>query len=313
MRQTRATLETRAAMVYAPELNRKGSVAAQTQYKLIALDLDGTVLHADGSPSPRVCAAIAKAIDAGYRLSIATGRNHTESRAIVEKLGIRHECIFVGGAMVVDGVSGKMLHRTVMHSELAAELCKVFEGLGHAALALQDTCETGLDYLITGDIPIHYPTRNWLNNMKMEVKYIPSLATHDHRHTLRVSMCCDTRDVARIMPAIQERFGGRTTLHSLHVPGMQCEMLEAFDPAVNKWRAVHYVAKRHGIEPNQIIAVGDDMNDVHMIEHAGLGVAMGNAREPLKAIADRIIGPNTEDGLAVFLEELVDGKVVPAA
>ena len=66
-----------------------------------------------------------------------------------------------------------------------------------------------------------------------------------------------------------------------------------------------HVARKHGIEPEQIIAIGDDVNDVPMISRAGLGVAMGNARDEIKAIAKRVIGHNKDEGLAVFLEELV--------
>jgi hydroxymethylpyrimidine pyrophosphatase-like HAD family hydrolase len=96
------------------------------------------------------------------------------------------------------------------------------------------------------------------------------------------------------------------------VPAYAVEVLEVFDPAVNKWEGILHVARRHGIEAEQIIAVGDDVNDIPMLRNAGLGVAMGNARPEALAVAKRVIGPNTEDGLAVFLEELVErGSVEP--
>jgi hydroxymethylpyrimidine pyrophosphatase-like HAD family hydrolase len=70
------------------------------------------------------------------------------------------------------------------------------------------------------------------------------------------------------------------------------------------------VARRHDIDPSQIIAIGDDVNDVPMISRAGLGVAMGNARPEVQAIAKRVIGHNKDEGLAVFLEELVEQHTV---
>jgi hypothetical protein len=66
----------------------------------------------------------------------------------------------------------------------------------------------------------------------MGVEYIPSLATIEHRHTLRVGICCSTAEVEKIMPVLQKRFADRTMMHALHVPGMDCEVLEVFDPAV---------------------------------------------------------------------------------
>ena len=83
------------------------------------------------------------------------------------------------------------------------------------------------------------------------------------------------------------------------------DVLEVFDPAVNKWQGLLHVATAHKIDPAEIIAIGDDVNDLPMIKNAGLGVAMGNARPEVRAAAKLVIGRNDEDGLAKFLEELV--------
>jgi len=101
--------------------------------------------------------------------------------------------------------------------------------------------------------------------------------------------------------------------HCIRIPGTRLELLETFDPSVNKWEGILQVARRHEIRPEQIIAIGDDLNDLHMIREAGLGVAMGNARDEVKAIAHRVIGTNEDDGLAVFLEELLESHQVEAA
>jgi hydroxymethylpyrimidine pyrophosphatase-like HAD family hydrolase len=102
-------------------------------------------------------------------------------------------------------------------------------------------------------------------------------------------------------------------MHRLRVPGERCEVLEVFDPAVSKWEGISFVIHRHQIEAQQVIAVGDDMNDLQMIRHSGLGVAMGNARPALKPAADLVIGSSSEDGLAVFIEDLLRGKYEAAA
>ena len=74
-------------------------------------------------PRRRTVDAVRAAADAGYRICVATGRNYTESRPTIERLSIRDECVFVGGAMVIDTATGRTLHRTAMHSEIAAEVC----------------------------------------------------------------------------------------------------------------------------------------------------------------------------------------------
>lgn len=280
---------------------------------MLALDLDGTVLLPDGNPTPRTISAIAAASRAGYRVCIATGRNYTESRQIISKLGMSGECVFVGGAVVIDTATGKTLHRTAMYPRLAAEVCEVVESMGHAALALQDTGHTGLDYLITGEIPVFDATVKWLASLKMNVEYFPRLALHPHPHTLRVGICCSTRDAAPVLEQLQARFGDRTMMHCLLVPGSNSEVVEVFDPAVSKWEGIRFIARRHQIAPEQIIAVGDDMNDLHMIRHSGMGVAMGNSRHALKEAADLVIDTNLNDGLGRFIDDLLAGRFENAA
>src|SRR5262249_37168506 len=112
---------------------------------------------------------------------------------------------------------------------------------------------------------------------------------------------------------LSERFGERIVSHSIHVPAYGVDVMEVFDPAVNKWQGILHVARIHGVEPHELVAIGDDVNDLPMIQNAGLGVAMANARASVRGVAKRISGRNDEDGLAIFLEELgAEHAVVPA-
>lgn len=282
-------------------------------YRMIVIDLDGTLLLPDGSVTARTAQAVRSAASAGYRICFATGRSLTESRDILHQVGVLTECVFVGGAMVIDTRSEQTLHHTAMHPVLAADVCRTFESLGHAALAMVDICQQGVDYLITGAIATHPATNRWLARLNMSVRYVPSLADFQHDSTLRVAICCSIGDSTTLMPVLREHYGHRTMLHNLLVPGMDCEVLEVFDPAVSKWNAVMQIAEMHGVKAEQIIAIGDDFNDLPMLQNAGLGIAMGNAREGLKPFAHRVIGSNTDDALAVYLDELVAGKAEAAA
>lgn len=278
---------------------------SDSKQRLIALDLDGTVLAPDGAPSSRTCEAIQAVMARGWRVCVATGRNYTESRQIVRQLGVRDESVFVGGATVVHVATDQTLRRTTMHRDLACEVAGFFEHLGHPALALQDTDQAGIDYLVTQSIALWPASARWMKMMAMQVRYVPTLADHDHQHTLRVGICCSPMHAQDIMPKLEKHFGHRTTLHNIGVPGMGCQVLEVFDPAVSKWEGIQFIASRHGIRPDQIVAVGDDLNDLHMIRSSGLGVAMGNAHPDVKRAANRVIGSNAEDGLADFLHELM--------
>ncbi|MFI5380208.1 MAG: HAD family hydrolase [Tepidisphaerales bacterium] len=275
------------------------------QYKLIAIDLDGTLLRPDGSVSERSRAAIQLAVGAGFQVVLATGRNFTESRRIIDDVGHRDLCVFVSGAIIMDVRRGVVVHRMTMHSTLAREVSALIEALGHAALALQDHDSPVSDYIVTSDIELNDATRSWMKVTQATIEHVGRLADHPHPCTLRVGLVASRDETARIEKLLLDRFGDRVIVHSLFVPAYDVEVLEAFDPAVSKWQAVLRIARSRGITPRQIVAVGDDVNDLSMITGAGLGAAMGNAKPRVAAAAKRVLKPNTEDGLAEFLEELV--------
>lgn len=277
---------------------------------MIAIDLDGTLLSPSGQVTPRVKAAIHKTLGAGLLVCFATGRNWTESRDVLDALNHYPTAVFVGGAMVVDTHQRVTLHRTMMEPKLASAVCRYIEHSGHAALALQDLGTAGVDYLLSGQAPVNAATKAWMAVTRAKLHKVPSLADYNHEHTVRLGICADPQEVRRIKQELETRFEGRIFCQNLMVPTYGVEVLEIFDPAVNKWEGVLHVARRHNVRPDEIVAIGDDLNDLPMIRYAGLGVAMGNAHAHVQAAAKRIIGANHEDGLAVFLEELVEQHLV---
>jgi Cof subfamily protein (haloacid dehalogenase superfamily) len=272
---------------------------------MIAIDLDGTLLSPTGEVTKRAKDAVHKALSAGLLVCFATGRNWTESRTVVEAVEHYATAVFAGGAMVVDTERDVTLHRMMMDPALAAELCAHLEADGHAVLALQDTTAAGVDYLVTGEAPLNDATQKWMAITHAKVRRVPRLGQHDHIHTIRVGIVAAREDVRRSTRSLDERFAGRIVHQSLYVPAYGVEVLEVFDPAVNKWQGILHVARHHGIAPEEIVAIGDDVNDIPMLRQAGLGVAMGNASPEIQAVARRVIGTNAEEGLAAFLEELV--------
>jgi Cof subfamily protein (haloacid dehalogenase superfamily) len=275
-------------------------------YKMIAIDLDGTLLSPRNEVTQRTKDAVHKALAAGLLVCFATGRNWTESRTVVDAVEHYASAVFAGGAMVVDTERDVTLHRMMMDPALAAELCGHLEAMGHAVLALQDTETAGVDYLVTGEADLNDATRQWMAITHAKVRTVPRLGDYGHAHTIRVGIVAAPQEVRASTRSLDEHFAGRVVHQSLHVPAYGVEVLEVFDPAVNKWQGILHVARHHGIQPAEIIAVGDDVNDIPMLAGAGLGVAMGNARPEIQALAKRVIGTNADDGLAKFLEELVN-------
>ncbi|HEV7300422.1 MAG TPA: HAD family hydrolase [Tepidisphaeraceae bacterium] len=281
------------------------------QFKMVAIDLDGTLLDPSSNVSERSRVAVRRALDAGILICFATGRNWTESKPILDAVAHYDCAVFVGGAMVVDTKNEVALHRMLMDPALAREVSGFFEDRGQGVMAVQDvTTSGGIDYVISGDAPLHPSTEYWISHAKIKVERFPRLSEFGHEHTARVSIVGD-RDVTDTVAAeMVEHFGQRIVTHSIYVASGNVNIVEVFDPAVNKWQGILKVAERHNILASEIIAIGDDMNDLPMLREAGLGVAMGNARPEAKAVAKRVIGSNREEGLAAFLDELVTHHTV---
>jgi len=272
---------------------------------MIAIDLDGTLLSPAGVVSPRTRAAVHRAREHGLKICFATGRNLTESRSVLKDVDHHDAGVFVGGAMVIDPATNLIIHRTLLPHELASQLCETLEAKGHAVLALQDTYSAGVDYFVSNDLPLNAETEHWMKVTNATVKRLPRLTGVKHEHTIRIGIVAPRDEVTEIQREIVERFGDRIFSLILRVPAASVDVLEVFDASVNKWAGVMTIAKRHGITAEQIIAVGDDVNDVPMFKNAGLALAMGNASEEVKCQAHRTIGHTRDDGLAEFLEKFV--------
>ncbi len=278
-------------------------MADRSELYLFGIDLDGTLLNPAGEVSDRTKQAVHAVLVAGHKVAFATGRNHTEARRVFDNMEHQDLAVLVSGAIVVDTRAGQTVYRATMDPTLASELCDAIEQLGHAAVAFQDRDHTGVDYLVSTHRVVHRSLRNWMTYSDQVLQTRDDLPGIDHTHTLRVSTVLDFADAAILKASIEARFGNRAYVHGIIVASDGVEIVEMFDQNVNKWLGLQQVANRHGVPDDRIIAIGDDMNDLAMIRQAKLGIAMGNARTDVKQVADRVIGSNAEDGLAVFLEE----------
>ena len=104
-------------------------------------------------------------------------------------------------------------------------------------------------------------------------------------------------DFQRVWKEIQQRFAGKVVATS-----SRDNFLELMEPGVNKWEAVKTVAESYGIKPEEIMCIGDSNNDLSMIENAGIGVAVANAKPAVKAAAGMVTASNDEDGVAKVIE-----------
>ena len=272
-------------------------------YHLLALDIDGTLLNSERVITPRTRAAVRAARAAGMVVVIATGRGPRSARTVVAGLGLGDPLVLVAtqGATVWDNgqlvlhqpLAATAARRVIEHS-LAADVAALVVPALHRGDAMYLAGSTAATDRLRG-----YAERNGGN-----VRPYDPAALHDD--PLAVYMMDDWRRLTAVNerltgdPAAQGRWRvifSRTALATTAA-------IEVLHPRVSKGLALDVLCRRFGIESEHVLAFGDNVNDVEMLEFAGLGVAMANGSPESHAVADRITASNDEDGIAVVLEEL---------
>lgn len=304
---------------------------AQPRYALIAIDLDGTLLGPTGEVSGANRRAIERARRAGLHVTVCTGRGLAESAEALAAIEQRDPVIVAGGAMVACPSTRRTLERRSMPGALVAEAVEHFLAEAHPALVLKDPLESDLDYLVVSGregFGLDESTKWWFRRMGLRVRTVETLDQDEHpEHTVRVGACGMETVFAGVHGRLRERFEGRAVVHSFGVPPVSAggvgaghaagarpalaegiRVLEVFDREVTKWWAVDRLARSRGIDAARVVAIGDELNDLPMIERAGLGVAMGNAAPAVLAAADRVTSSHAEDGVAHAIDRVLSGE-----
>ncbi len=303
------------------ETRERRAPGTASNYDLLAIDLDGTLLGPDARVSSRNVEAVHAAREAGLDVIVCTGRGYIESRRILEAIGQTDAVIVAGGSITACGETGATLHRFEMHHALVARAVRTINAHGQAAMVLKDAPAAGYDYLVVSgedEHPLDPVASWWFEEMGATVRFATRLDADEHpEQTIRVGLCTENHRSAPIAAALSAEMGDATLLHDFpavlgpHGGGSaprRVNIVELFDARANKWSALTRLAGERGIDPTRIAAIGDEINDVCLIEGAGLGVAMGNAVDAVRAVADRHTLANTDDGVAHAIERILAGE-----
>lgn len=274
--------------------------------RLLAIDIDGTLLDRSGRLLPSTAQAIARAASAGIRPVLCTGRRHRRARPVAEQLGLDAPLVCNSGAVVKSRHGDHTLHRADLPPGIAAELVRLFESRGHRALSFLDDPADGADFVTAADPSGDPYLDRYLDVNRGHGRYDPAwketIDRESHYH-----VCCfgEFEAMRPLAETALERFGAAIQPFVQRSPsglGFVCEIVRG---DASKWSAVLSLAGQWGIHPGEIAAIGDDMNDLAMIRHAALGVAMGHAPEAVRAAADWITADHDHDGLTRFIDDLL--------
>ncbi len=277
----------------------------QGTYQLLAIDLDGTLLDSQHRLPTRSRAALHAAHESGLKIVVCTGRSFTETRPILDEIGLDLDAaISVGGALLTDAATGKTLDCTTIAPDVARESAGWFLKHDYAVMWLRDASTAGFDGYLIDAARRHPAIDRWLEMTPCRMRIINTLPGDDEL-PLRITVVDDIAVLDGVSAAFQRAFDGRMTSNVIRVPTYGFTVLEAFDAAVDKWYGIEKLCHRWNIDPHRTVAVGDDVNDLPMIQRAGWGVAVANAKPAVKTAAASVIASNDDCGVADLITRLL--------
>lgn len=256
-------------------------------FRVVAFDVDGTLLTSDHRILPSTLDAIATVRAAGAQLVIASGRTPASVVGLASRLGLDLSgtvIVGVNGAQLADA-SGRELLRRPLGLPLMRELIRAGRDYGVTVTIPDD------DRLLAEDRTSIWPEQE-ATACQMGVGWYDDL-TEVTRPPVKVLFLDEPERLAEIAPHAQARFGDRVTF-TVSAP----TYLEANALGVSKASTLRLYCEQLGVPMSEVMAFGDHGNDLEMLAEVGLGVAMGNAIDAVKAVADLVTASNDADGIA---------------
>jgi Cof subfamily protein (haloacid dehalogenase superfamily) len=266
------------------------------RFRVLALDIDGTLAGADGRVSRRAVAALARSEQAGLRVVLVTGRAVPTPLAIWQAAGLSAPLITCGGALTVQPPGPEILDLRPLPEQVAIDAL----ALG-ARLGLVVSLWTPTEIWVTARGPIG-DLLSAINGLEvLELPRAPDAVLPGP--FLKAMFGGEPQLVDRVQADIVAGLFGVMVSRSMR------EFVEATAADASKERALSAVLARIGVDPAQVIAAGDADNDLGMLRLAGYAIAPGDAMPGPRAEADLVVGPHDADGIAEFIEAFLDDQV----
>lgn len=280
---------------------------ADTLPRLLALDIDGTITTSTHEVSPRTRAAIGEALAAGIEVVLATGRRYRDSLAIAQQVGVTRPLVTTGGALIKEPQQHTTQFRAAFAEGVLEGVLQLIDTAGHEAIVYTDSFAEGFDFHCRGFEIGSDGLRSYLARNRPLARVTPGLHQQPPDGSFAAFCMGPEEAMLDLESAIREAFPDTTSLHVIRSPRYRGHLCEIAPAGITKWSGLEQLAASLGIATADICAVGDDVNDLPMIQAAGLGVAMGNAAPRIRESADLVAGSNDDDGLAELIEQLLAG------
>lgn len=283
------------------------SVVAAEALRLIAVDIDGTLLNPQFQISPADLAALRRARSQGVEVILVTGRRHTFALPIAQQLGFDLWLICSNGA-VTRSLSGETFHRDLLPRSTCRDLVGAmghfrgqtvltFDKDGRGAIVLERL------ELLEGSI------QRWLEKNMQYIEFVVPIEDSLTTDPVQAMFCGPVAEMQRALAALSS-CGLPVTVLRTEYPGRDLSIVDVLNENCSKGHALERWANYRGIGRGQVMAVGDNYNDIEMLTFAGQPFIMGNASAELLGRGWTMTRSNAENGVAAAVEAVLDGTPV---
>lgn len=261
-------------------------------YKLLALDIDDTLLTKKRELSLANKEAIIRATDAGIKIVLATGRSFTGAKRVSDELGLKGLMINYGGAVITDIESEKPVFFEEMDADRIIELLELAREIGiHAHIYRDDT--------VISEVRNEW-VKGYTGILSLPLKIEPEIRNIRWTRIPKVLFITHPDHADELIPQLKKKYEG-----VLKVSGSTAGFIEFNNLGFDKGSALKRIAEQMGIKQCEVAAAGDNTLDLEMIQWANLGAAVGNAKDSVKEIADVILPSCDDDGVAYFIDNYI--------
>ena len=297
--------------------NKNTNRGVEIMYKLVAIDLDGTMLDSFGQVTENTKKVIQKTIEKGTDVIIASGRPIDSIKTIAKEIGSNKYFIAGNGALIYDIQKDEVLYKKYMNKQKVLEIIKICEenSISYNVYTEKTILATVLKYNVLyyykENLKKQEDKRTHINIVENMYEYIQKMPEEKF---LKITICDDSKAIFQSIIRKLEKISDIEILDVSHMSRKVIEQgtesipieyyyTEISSKDVDKWNAIEFLISKLNIKKEEVITIGDNINDKKMIEQAGLGIIMGQSMPQLKEIADYVTTSNTEEGVAKALSK----------
>ena len=279
---------------------------SRSSIRLLATDIDGTLLNPQFQISQGDLAALRRAHDAGVEIVLVTGRRHSFALPIAKLLGFDLWLISSNGA-VTRSLSGETFHRDLMPTGTCLQLCRAMQEFRGNTVLTFDKEVKGAIVLERLD-EIGASIRRWIEKNMEFIEFVVPIEASLTTDPVQCMFCGTMARMNLALRALESAgLEDNVTVLRTEYPARDLSMIDVLNAECSKGHALQRWATYRGYHRDEVMAVGDNHNDVEMLEFAGHPVIMGNACEELRARGWRVTLGNEACGVAAALQEVIRG------